>query len=332
MNLPLEKKSNKVISKMKGTALISIVSAHTAIGNSQTLIGELSVKLLATLGVFGVIVFFFLSGYVYANDTKTLRQFWVRKFNTLIIPWLFIGTIVYYISALGGSLKEAITIKEWFYFIIGQGSYLYFVPVLLICYLITYSTRNNNYLMIINIIISLISIILTGLAVLSIYPFLNIFNWLGYFSLGVLAYNNRKKLGLINEMYIQNKFVLVNYALKFVIVLSFLITYFNDKKINYWSFYPLIFAYTIILFCYQNIKSNSKLTFLGRIGDNSLSLYLMHMPVAGIVNIMLKDFNYIIILKPIIVYVITISIIKIITQVSYKFTFGYYMRILFGVR
>lgn len=118
-------------------AILSIVAAHVSIKSP-----ELIAKIVSTGSSIGVITFIILSGYFY-HSSKYNNVFSMLKGKAAAIfcPWLFMGSAVYLYNAIlsGGGISPI----KWILYIIGYKTYLYYLTVLVLCYLIFYK-RNRT--------------------------------------------------------------------------------------------------------------------------------------------------------------------------------------------
>ena len=327
------KDKNIVISQMKGLAIFSVASAHSANGGGSSLIGSSSEFILRIMGIYGVILFFILSGYLFANNDRTLKNLLEIRLRSIIIPWFFVGSLVYYFSASGGNIKDQLSFEKWIRFIIGIDTYLYFVPVLIVCYLITYKTKYNNYIMLFIIVVSSLSIVCTDNRIITLNPYLNVLNWIGYFCLGIYVNNvkNRELTKILVQQIVKHSKKIM--GLCSIVIVSFIAFMFlTNQKVNYWSIYSIVLSFVIILFCYSYIVSSSPCILLDKLGTNSYSIYLLHMPISGIVNIVAYKHVLLITLKPVLVLAITMLLIDAISGISIRIPMGKYIRIMFGLR
>lgn len=271
------KKCSTMFTIARAFALISIVCAHV------TFRGEASFadRLYSVLGSIGVITYMFMSGYYYS--TQKFNSFFAMLKNKAIsvgIPWLFLGTVIYvYNSLVGGA---AITPLEWFKWVIGYKTYLYYVTVLFICFMLFYKT--NKAILIACIPITIISLMATAAGMLDgviealhITHYLNIFNWIGIFALGkLLSQDDAKKL---------YTFIL---KIRYPIIILFILAtaalcIFNTVRVGYFSYVGIYFEALSALFIFAistfKIFENK---LVEKIANNSFAIYLIHMAVVGL--------------------------------------------------
>ena len=174
-------------------AILSVILAHSSYTAVQT---AAAVKLLAAFSAVGVVVFFTLSGYFFRDYEKGFGFFFRKKILWLLIPWAFWGVATYAVNFLQKSFS--FRVLSALNYLIGNGSYLYFLSVLTILFLVYYRLHRYLWFHYLMIGLSLVSIVLTTLEIvpvevstekwlfMSYNPYLNPLNWAGFFSVGAL--------------------------------------------------------------------------------------------------------------------------------------------------
>ncbi|SEW39805.1 acyltransferase family protein [[Clostridium] fimetarium] len=312
---------------MKAIALYSVVSAHVGIISNNTFFGILFSLILSSIGSIGVGIFFLISGYLFLNTNKTTTQFLSAKVSTIIIPWIFCGTLLFFYVALR---KGGVNIYNWVSTLMVH-SHLYYLTILMIFYLLFWKLKNNLCFLLFNMFLSIISIVLTGLDLIPIYPYINPFNWSIYFILGLLI----KKYHLLEKLVLFcKKWFLCITSIYFLFLIIYLI---NGVSISYWKYASFIaelvamaFVFGASYFCLMLKKAN----WLVDIGKISFSLYLLHMPIAGIITNLFNRFElwYFTLFIPIIVIIITIAGIQTFRFISRKIKVNKIFDILIGYR
>lgn len=331
MKNKISEKTSSIIDELKGLALISIVSAHTATGGNGTIISNLSERFLKAFGIIGVLIFLIISGYLFGHDKKPLTIFSKRKIRSLIIPWVIVGTIVYMVSSFSGAQKEDVSIMKYLLFLIGQGTYLYFMTILIICYIVFFYLRKQNKILLISMLLSLISIVLTNYKFIGLNPYLNPLNWIGYFALGILISNNYRDINsYIPKLIYNNRIRVLALLLAFNIVM--LVLSVANKSYSYWSLFGLLYAYSTMVLIFIFLEKESPIFTLIKLGKSSFTLYLLHMPIAGVINIIFSRFNNLIIFKPLIVIGVTLFLVEIFKLFSNKIGMQKYANIVLGIR
>ncbi len=275
------KRNNGAISCIKGLAIISVICAHcnsTDIGGGVLLYSSL---LLQNLGTLGVICFFILSGALFSPKKEV--KFWLlNKIFKLCVPWLISGVCVFLYVYLR---KPPITFLNFIYFFIGNGSYLYYLTILVLLYLIFYFLpfMRNIYVLIACQIISVVSGVFFY-SPFGISPYINIFNWIGYFAFGAMLSKYKEKTDNMLKTLTPWRWI---FYMLYLGVLVFQLWqkkggfYFNGLNVPFcWIGVSCIFFIGIRI---QTLKCNWARNLFTMLGDDTLFIYLWHMPVADIV-------------------------------------------------
>ena len=117
----------------KGIAMICVISAHcNTILDSATKIASMQSLLLKNYSTAGVILLFMISGYLFHAD-KGGKGYLLKKIRIIIPAWIVSGVIVYLYVHLR---KPPVSLVDMIGFILGSGSYLYYLTVLFAFYLL----------------------------------------------------------------------------------------------------------------------------------------------------------------------------------------------------
>lgn len=269
-------------------AILSVVMAHSRSSDFQLISG-----ITERLGSIGVICFFIISGYYFKYDSSFLI-FVKKKINSLFIPWISGGTIVYFI------INKHFDIAEWLLWIIGYYTYLYYLTVLLFCFFIFYFVRNIIATKTI-VLLTIISIITTSLGIwddVPVYPknfppYLNILNWLGFFAIGILIKDKLKTIGYYLRIY------RVPIIISFLLLVQVIVFFELDNDNGYFSFlaFPLEIFGAISFFCLSTFKF-FELSVFSFVSKVSFSIYLYHF-LAFPLRVFLPSYEIIEFFKPI---------------------------------
>jgi fucose 4-O-acetylase-like acetyltransferase len=115
---------SSVFNSAKVLSILSVILAHSKL-NDDSFYNNIAER----LGCIGVITFLFISGYFYNISKYGIQSFFFKRIKTIIIPWLFLGTVVFVFS------RKELTLISWFNWIIGNGTYLYYLTILMLCYI-----------------------------------------------------------------------------------------------------------------------------------------------------------------------------------------------------
>lgn len=284
LKMDSKEKNNNFIYALKAIAIFSVVCAHsTPLPDGSGRWNVLCSQILDYLGTFGVPVFFCISGYLFAGNTRTLREFWQRKVTTLFLPWIFCETVLWFYVVLR---KGGISITAWLLFLLGYHHTTYYLTILVIFYVIYWKIRSNKVVWALNLI-SILSIVETGWNVgifhrlngmLNSY-YLNPFNWMIFFGIGILVRRQSQK---IVEMFFDWKGLLCLFGS----VIYFSINNFLGQEMYYFSRFALLGNLlnigTVIYLGHKLMNVKGKKA-IWKIGETSFSIYLLHQFFAGIV-------------------------------------------------
>lgn len=233
--------TNAVLNVARFFAIISVIMAHS---RSESY-GFLSV-FTERIGAVGVVAFLIISGYYYNVEKYGRLFFFKNKITTIVIPWVFTGTLLYLIGLKFNFL-------DWFLWIIGYKTYLYYLSVLLCCYFVFSFFKSVQFLYF-SVVLTFGSLLLTSLGLIDslwgilfpnclFYNYLNVFNWIGFFAIGILLKN---KMELLIET-INSKWLIL---ICFYISLLLLSVYLEPKNGGYFSslaFFTELFGFVVIL-------------------------------------------------------------------------------------
>ena len=322
--IPIERQYIYVI---KIFAIISIVSAHlTSIPDNSNKYNIISSFILQNIGNIGVPIFYLISGYLFFYNKHDFKNFFNKKIKTIILPWIVTGSIIFLSTAIR---KGGLNLNNYIKFILGSGSYLYFLTILIVFYIIFFKIKNNIYILSLSIVISIVSILLTASGnLLNINSYLNCFNFMIYFVIGIILnkYNLLIKVGKIFGKYI--------YYILIIYILSIVVAYIYQIKIGYFEYstlyfnmisIPIVLGLSTMKFFY-----NKHMT---KWGIESFGIYLLHTPVAGLIKKILNHFDIwlLTIIRPIIVICIVMLFIDIYKYLSRKFNIEYISNSIIGV-
>lgn len=306
----IDSKNSYQIYILKIFAIFTIFFAHMPLSDTTlTLSPHFSwlARLYALLGMIGVPVFMFLSGYLYKKGSLKKRAI------ALIIPLLIWGSLTYLLHIA----KEGIgsfSIINYFLWLVGSNCYLYFVTILFLI-IVLYHFYENNYIY-----------ILLGVVCIGLYeshllhysypltPYLNPLNFIIYFALGHLIRQNnlwRK---------ISNGNALIGCLSAVIIVCLFLA---KDFWIHVWYFDLISVPVNVlvILLCVNltGIIHNIHTQAIS-IGKCTYVIYLSHMPIATTLNKVIPNYlnGFSETLKVVIAFAIVVIAVVILRELLFK--------------
>lgn len=279
----IDSKNSYQIWILKIFAIFTIFFAHMPLSDATlTLSPHFSwlARLYSFLGMIGVPIFMFLSGYLYKKGSLKKRAI------ALLIPLLIWGSLTY----LAHIAKEGIgsfSMISYLLWLVGSNCYLYFVTILFLI-IVLYHFYENDYIY-----------ILLGTVCIGLYefhllhysypltPYINPFNFIIYFALGHLVRQNnlwRK---------ISNGNALIGYLSAVIIACIF---YAKDFWIHVWYFDLIsVLVNILVIFACINLIGNkgyNKHNFIILLGKCTYVIYLCHMPIATTLNKVIPNYFY----------------------------------------
>ena len=313
------------MSILRALAIFSVVCAHVTDAS-----GSITNLVISSLGAYGVAVFFLLSGYAFSFEKRSFGAFFRRKLTTILIPWLFCGTLdwLYVVLRKGG-----ITLSGWASSLFVHSHY-YYLTVLFLCYVIMWRIRGNGEMRFCLFCISVVSVWLTGKGLLDVYPYINVFNWIGYFIVGI-EIAERSSLENVSE-------VLEKQTHWLIVLCVFAVAWENYDRfaVSYWYHGTIFAIIPMVLLCFgmarriQAIKESKLRSTLIGIGKISFSIYLIHMPFAGVLKFIIDriDLVYLQLLLPFAVLAIVSGIILRIRALPLKQSLKRTLDVVMGIR
>ena len=268
---------SEIVATARIYAILSVLCAHLSFTDS--VVGDLFTR----LGTIGVIVFLISSGYYFLPQKfNSLKDLLKRKAKTICIPWLVLGSLVWvYNMILSPKFRSPLGYIKW---IFGNGTYLYYIPILMICFFLCYKAKK----MVLGGLVSLtvVSVVLTSSGVLTpvinalhITHYLNIFNWVGFFALGML-------LRSISETKIVNFLtkIRVPILMLFAVAACFALRYI-DGDFTYFSYVAIPYE---LLGCLAVFSLSTlplvRVEFFARLSESTYAIYLIHMVLIGLLD------------------------------------------------
>ena len=228
-------------------------------------------RVAGAFGILGVPIFFFTSGFFFDRREAT-KVFWKKKMWSIVIPWLLYGTLLYlFACALNNFSKVELPFLKW---IIGNGSWLYYVPVLIQCFIL-FRICDNKWFDMVVFLLFILSNVLCVLDIIDHLPWYTkyqmVFNWCGFFQLGMIARKN-----ILAVMTLLNRKP-VKAAIVGLWILS-AIYYFTTDFVGYWSPVALVHELLgIVAFFVIADTCLKKANLLVDIGKNTYVIFFLHM-------------------------------------------------------
>jgi len=139
-------------------AILAVVMAHSV----YTLIpNDTVVKVFNSFGRCGVIIFFIISGYYFRKEKyENVLQLLKAKLKTIVIPWIIWGLAIYCTRFTSTDLY--FNLKEIMLWLLGFGTYLYFLTIYILLLCIFQILPKKNGIQVILLICTLINVYLVA--------------------------------------------------------------------------------------------------------------------------------------------------------------------------
>lgn len=277
--MQINKELSAAISVARGLALFSIVSAHIVFLKGTPAVFS---NFYANFGTIGVVAYYIISGFLFAPEhyggfLKMLKN----KAKAIGLPWVILGSTVYFYKVY---FTRVYSLKAHVKWLLGKNTYLYFITVLLLCFVICYFVKNKAALWgfvalnILSLELTAFGVLQPAIAFLHITNNLNIFNWLGFFAFGRLVQTINA-----DRIFQFLKTTRVAFLALFVVLLVvFLITGVNTTYFSFvgWG-YELIGAMAIFGAATYPALNNR---VFKKVSNDSFSVYLIHLMVISLLN------------------------------------------------
>lgn len=267
---------------LKAIAIIFVAAAHCTYTDTNIQV------FTDILGTIGVPIFLIVSGVFSKNEYK-FKDFVIGKIKRIVIPWIIWGIATYVLSIIGGG-NNSFQLKGVLLWIIGYKTWLYFVPVLLIC-LFVFKICSSRPFVIIVIVVSCLSWLLTVNKLLDGMPFTscqNPLNWMGFFGFGIIL----RERGILEYRPFKLIGKLILLSVCFVAIMLGYFIYAKQIMLtpSYWNVFSIPFELFSVATFWHWAFIAGKIRLLVDLGKNSYPLFFAHMQI-GINLINLVSFN-----------------------------------------
>jgi len=270
-----EQSISRMFTASRLLAILTIISAHINIKNS-----EIISNFYSAIGSIGVIVFLIAAGY-YFKPNKQPIHFIKKKAVSIAIPWIVLGSMVYVVNSI--LIGSRLGILSWIGWLVGYKTYLYFVPVILICFVLFY--YHNLPTLIVAMGLNVVSLSLTSAGILEpvvktlhITNYLNFFNWIGFFAVGILL--RRIPYEKCITFFTRTRIPVLCFSIFGVVLVTF-----TEYRVGYFSsfgwVFELICAWSVFGVCTCKRIYNK---FSVSVSETSYGIYILHMMFVGILG------------------------------------------------
>ncbi|CVH77425.1 Acyltransferase family protein [Clostridiales bacterium CHKCI006] len=296
-------KYDRALNSSRVFFILSCVMAHCLLSHSEMTnnFANKILTLLSFLSCIGVPCFLITSGILFKK--LPLKKFLMKKITNICIPWIFCGTIIFLISYF-----SAYSLLEHVKFVFGIGSFLYYIPVLLFCYLIFYILPNKKLFYTLCIALNYCSLVATQFGLIN-FPnnSLNFLNWIGYFAIGRWIASST----ILNI--IRSHSICIFSVCTIFSFLSCIVACMYQIESYYYGILLIVapcWFFTIYLLCTIFFENNK---LFQEIGKTTYTIYLVHMPFAALFKKIVRIYfpqTQIYILLPLAVILISFVAIK----------------------
>lgn len=331
MDMTLKERSiSRCIWCAKAVAILTVIIAHSDFQNVR--LGWL-VILFQRIGSMGVPVFFVLSAYYYRPTKYTSLRELLKSRKAIFFPWIILAGTCYLWSNL--RMGKEINVQSCLQFVLGYNSLFYFLSVLILLQLLFYILRFVSIRKMAGACIML-SIVSTELAAFGITDgivaragltnYLNIFNWIGFFAIGL--YLQTKENSKIIR-YIKKNFI---WAVLIWGILFALSGYIEHGQYGYFSMLGIFMESASVILILRLAWSICRYDWIVQLGKYSFAIYLFHINIVPIVNKFLGGNVFGEIVSPFCTYIISFLVICCACGVLKNMKMNYLTKYLLGVR
>lgn len=226
-------------------------------------------------GMLGVGGFFICSGYFFSAKKAQSLTYWKKRSKNLIAPWLLLGVLTRIWTNYTGGIFPIM--KGYLQWVIGKGTWMYFVPVLLELTVVFTICKRKWVIYAISVLslCSNLSVILGHGYEYFLTPYMNPLNWAVFFVLGMCWKEKENLLQIYYMGVFRTAFV------------AFFITMVTQLFLNipsyYWTWLSIPFEISgiILLFGISFVMRNCRL--FRNIGQNTMFIFMVHMIMYGVI-------------------------------------------------
>lgn len=331
MNMTLrERNISRCVWCAKAVAILTVIIAHSDFQNVRP---SWLVILFQRIGSMGVPVFLLLSAYYYRPTKYASLQELLNSRKTTFFPWIILAGACYLWSYL--RMGKEINVQSCLQFVLGYNSLFYFLSVLILLQVLFYFFRYVSIRKMAGICIVL-SIISTELAAFGITDdiiskagltnYLNIFNWVGFFSIG-LYLQTKEDSWIIG--YIKKYFGLAILIWGTLFALS---GYVEHGQYGYFSILGIFMESASAILILRFAWSICRYDWIVQLGKYSFAIYLVHINIVPIVNKFLGGNAFGEIASPFCTYIISFLLILCACMLLKKMKMSHLTKYLLGVR
>lgn len=272
----------------KGFTILLVVFGHVVLGllQSQKFSDSQNNLLLLLVEIVYVVhipVFFALSGYFFtmSKGLQNYRLTITKKFLGLGIPYVTFSIVMFLMKRVGGSsVRDTTSITELLNIYRTPTDHLWYLYTLFFIFLflglLSLFIKSDRVIF----LILIIGFIVVNILPVNIYFIQRFFVWAPIFYFGRILHEVRLTKNLTNLAFIA-------YAL--YIFIWCILNFKNRISYSQPSWWGIILPISVILAFsfFQNAKMGKMYAYFVKIGKISLPIYLIHVPVASVIRILM---------------------------------------------
>lgn len=314
----------------KAFAILTVIFAHSDFQHVRSVWLDI---IFQRMGAMGVPLFLLLSAYYYIPSKYTSLWELIKSRLTTFSPWLIFAVACYLWSNL--RMGKEINVLSCIQFILGYNSLFYFMTVLILLQFVFYIFRfvNIKIMLVISIIFTIISTEMAALGItdgvlahIGLTNYLNIFNWIGFFALG-LYLQTIEKCKIFH--FIKKSFIVFILIWLSLFILGF---YIENGQFGYFSMLGIFMETASVVIIMRLAWIACHLDWIVQLGKYSFSIYLVHINIVPIVNKFLGVNAFGEIISPFITYFLSFLLIWLVCRLLKAFKISFISKYLLGVR
>lgn len=319
----ISEKDSMALYFVKTMAILASVAAHVSVMDLSTPVNAFFTRMWDMVSCISVGGFLIIGGIFYTRTPGDSRSFWRRKAGSMILPWLFCGMLTYGYRAI----YEPSSLLGLVYWLIGKGSWLYYVTIHLLMLVLFKPIHRNVPALWGCVAVTVVQLLLKtgGGGVPSPFDsdYLNPLHWIGFFALGILL----RRQGLRFE----KKFLL---GCAVVLAVSSVVVY-RRWIYNYFHILNMVFSVSafFVLFALGRLLADTGLRKAIRaIGVSTYCIYLLHMQIVQPILRRIPGDTFKAVFAPVIGVAVMMVLIDLGKWITEKLPFGQKLRALVGLR
>lgn len=316
----LSEQNSTALYFVKVMAIFASVAAHVSLIDRTTILREIVTRFWDMFSCISVGNFLIVAGILYTRTTGDSKPFWKRKLHNMVVPWLFCGTLTYVYRLLCGIPGS---ILEYFYWLLGNGSWLYYVTLHLLMLALFKPLWRCTAALWGCVVLNAVQLIFPFVPSPFGNDYLNSANWVGFFALGILL----RRQGLRFSRGFLATAIVVFLVSAGVVYHQWIYSYFHILNALY-----SVSAFFLLLTLGRRLARTRLAPSICLIGRDTYCIYLLHMFVLSPIFRHFPWEELKILLSPVLGLCIMLPLIRLGKYITAKLPFGDKIRALVGLR